>query len=101
MKTLVWAVPMSSSAPHYAHLFEIKPFTARFCKRSDVVVFANATLVDSDRYRLRCKKCVALLRRFRADLEVRRMIIPDATTSQQVSAANSKRTNRETVRRRA
>lgn len=63
--TLYWAVPISSAAPHVAHLLlqrEKGSMTAKLCKQSMIINRNAARAVDSERYEPKCLICRAMRR---------------------------------------
>lgn len=82
MNELVWAVPLSSTAPHHAHLIPAQEFSYRLCSRKIVLVYDYALKVNGN-YELKCRMCAELLRKFSRDLIVV-SVESDLSTSKQV-----------------
>ena len=78
-----WSVPISSSAPHLAHLIVVGDPSYRACNRRRVIVWRNALAVDSALYRPKCKICLRAQRR--ADVQVTRRTEPWLRTSADVT----------------
>ena len=78
-----WAIPLSSNAPHLAHLVVVGDPSYRACNRRRVIVWRNALAVDSLHYRPKCKLCLRAQRR--ADVSVTRRTEPLLTSSAAVT----------------
>lgn len=77
-----WAIPISSNAPHLAHLIVVGDPSYRACNRRRVIVWRNALAVDSLHYRPKCKLC--LRAQHKSDVSVTRRTEPGLTNSRDV-----------------
>ena len=89
MKSLIWAVPISSDSPFLAHLLDEgdkRGTTHRLCRPTFAVGFDYAVIVDSEYYRPKCKTCMKL-RKNHQDVPVVIANRPTLRTSQDVALA--------------